>query len=108
MNAVVLSPCLVRAAALMLLLLLLLPKGDPVKDIVQPAVQGTRTVLEAAARHKGAGLRRVVVTSSVCGGCATGCCVKGTGCTRGTSRRQPPTQSDLPQFSALGMGMCVA
>eukprot|EP00878_Enallax_costatus_P022230 GHUV01023574.1.p1 GENE.GHUV01023574.1~~GHUV01023574.1.p1 ORF type:complete len:154 (+),score=30.10 GHUV01023574.1:333-794(+) len=40
--------------------------GDPNNDIVQPAVQGTRTVLEAAAKHK-PGLQRVVVTSSVCG-----------------------------------------
>jgi nucleoside-diphosphate-sugar epimerase len=39
--------------------------GDPNNDIVQPAVQGTRTVLEAAAKHKD-GLRRVIVTSSVC------------------------------------------
>lgn len=40
--------------------------GDPNNDIVQPAVQGTRTVLEAAAKHKPR-LQRVVVTSSVCG-----------------------------------------
>lgn len=40
--------------------------GDPNNDIVQPAVQGTRTVLETAAKHK-PGLKRVVVTSSVCG-----------------------------------------
>lgn len=41
--------------------------GDRDRDIVQPAVRGTRTVLEAAARHKAAGLKRVIVTSSVCG-----------------------------------------
>lgn len=41
--------------------------GDPNNDIVQPAVQGTRTVLEAAAKQKANGLRRVIVTSSVCG-----------------------------------------
>lgn len=40
--------------------------GDPNNDIVQPAVQGTRAVLETAAKHK-PGLKRVVVTSSVCG-----------------------------------------
>lgn len=41
--------------------------GDPSDDIVRPAVEGTRAVLTAAAKHKGAGgLRRVVVTSSVC------------------------------------------
>lgn len=45
------------------------PAGDPKLDIVQPAVEGTKTVLRAAAKHKGAGLQRVVVTSSVCGGC---------------------------------------
>ncbi|KAF8070868.1 TKPR1 [Scenedesmus sp. PABB004] len=39
--------------------------GDPTADIVQPAVQGTRAVLTAAAAVPG--LRRVVVTSSVCG-----------------------------------------
>lgn len=45
------------------------PTGDPKLDIVQPAVEGTKTVLRAAAKHKGDGLQRVVVTSSVCGGC---------------------------------------
>jgi len=41
--------------------------GDPNLDIVQPAIRGTRTVLEAAAKQKQHGLKRVVVTSSVCG-----------------------------------------
>lgn len=41
--------------------------GDPKLDIVQPAVEGTKTVLEAAAKQKAGGLQRVVVTSSVCG-----------------------------------------
>lgn len=41
--------------------------GDPKLDIVQPAVEGTKTVLQAAAKHKDSGLKRVVVTSSVCG-----------------------------------------
>ena len=36
------------------------------QDIVRPAVDGTKHVLQAAARHK-ATLKRVVVTSSVCG-----------------------------------------
>jgi nucleoside-diphosphate-sugar epimerase len=40
--------------------------GDPDLDIVQPAVRGTKAVLEAAAKQK-PGLKRVVVTSSVCG-----------------------------------------
>jgi hypothetical protein len=41
--------------------------GDPQLDIVQPAVEGTKTVLQAAAKQKASGLQRVVVTSSVCG-----------------------------------------
>lgn len=41
--------------------------GDPKLDIVQPAVEGTKTVLQAAAKQKANGLQRVVVTSSVCG-----------------------------------------
>jgi nucleoside-diphosphate-sugar epimerase len=40
--------------------------GDPVKDIVEPAVEGTKTVLEAASRSDPP-VSRVVVTSSVCG-----------------------------------------
>jgi dihydroflavonol-4-reductase len=40
--------------------------GDPDLDIVQPAVRGTKAVLEAAAKQK-PGLKRVIVTSSVCG-----------------------------------------
>ncbi|WIA11508.1 hypothetical protein OEZ85_011621 [Tetradesmus obliquus] len=39
--------------------------GDPDLDIVQPAVRGTKAVLEAAAKQKPA-VKRVVVTSSVC------------------------------------------
>ncbi|KAG2482420.1 hypothetical protein HYH03_018655 [Edaphochlamys debaryana] len=39
---------------------------DPARDIVAPAVEGTTAVLRGAARHKGAPLKRVVVTSSVC------------------------------------------
>lgn len=46
--------------------------GDPELDIVQPAVQGTRAVLKTAAKHK-QDVKRVVVTSSVCG--AQGVCV---------------------------------
>ena len=42
--------------------------GDPVKDIVEPAVEGTKTVLEAASRSQPP-VSRVVVTSSVCGEC---------------------------------------
>jgi nucleoside-diphosphate-sugar epimerase len=40
--------------------------GDPELDIVQPAVHGTEVVLEAAAKQKPA-VKRVIVTSSVCG-----------------------------------------
>eukprot|EP00882_Tetradesmus_deserticola_P026057 GHRQ01028670.1.p2 GENE.GHRQ01028670.1~~GHRQ01028670.1.p2 ORF type:complete len:135 (+),score=18.96 GHRQ01028670.1:314-718(+) len=40
--------------------------GDPDLDIVQPAVRGTKAVLEAAAKQK-PGVKRVIVTSSVCG-----------------------------------------
>eukprot|EP00879_Flechtneria_rotunda_P021795 GHRR01022982.1.p1 GENE.GHRR01022982.1~~GHRR01022982.1.p1 ORF type:complete len:315 (+),score=84.34 GHRR01022982.1:492-1436(+) len=39
--------------------------GDPNLDIVQPAVRGTQTLLEAAAKHKPS-VKRVIVTSSVC------------------------------------------
>jgi nucleoside-diphosphate-sugar epimerase len=45
----------------------MLRTGDPKLDIVQPAVEGTKTVLQAAAKQKANGLQRVVVTSSVCG-----------------------------------------
>jgi nucleoside-diphosphate-sugar epimerase len=47
--------------------------GDPKLDIVQPAVEGTKTVLQAAAKHKASGLQRVVVTSSVCGEARQSC-----------------------------------
>lgn len=39
---------------------------DPQRDIVDPAVEGTTAVLKAVAQHKD-GVKRVVVTSSVCG-----------------------------------------
>ena len=38
--------------------------NDPQKDLIDPAVNGTTTVLEAAGK---AGIKRVVVTSSVAG-----------------------------------------
>lgn len=38
---------------------------DPQRDIVDPAVEGTTAVLKAVAQHKD-GVKRVVVTSSVC------------------------------------------
>ena len=41
---------------------------DPQRDIVEPAVQGTRNVMLACAATKSS-LRRVVVTSSVAGEC---------------------------------------
>ncbi len=53
--------------------------GDPVKDVVNPAINGTRVLIEAAAKHK-ATVRRVVVTSSVCGRVPVGlhaCCLAG-------------------------------
>lgn len=40
--------------------------GDPQAQLVEPAVQGTRNVMEAAARNK-ATVRRVVLTSSCAG-----------------------------------------
>jgi hypothetical protein len=48
-------------------LYVMLLSGDPNLDIVQPAVEGTKTVLQAAAKQKANGLQRIVVTSSVCG-----------------------------------------
>ncbi len=39
---------------------------DPQRDIVDPAVEGTAAVLRAVAQHKDS-VKRVVVTSSVCG-----------------------------------------
>ncbi len=42
--------------------------GDPQKDLVDPAVNGTTNVLNAAGKaHDKAGIKRVVVTSSVAG-----------------------------------------
>jgi hypothetical protein len=70
-----------------------------VKDIVQPAVQGTRTVLEAAAKYKGAGgLRRVVVTSSVCGEAApaAGCWIAIWRCSSHAPAALPPPQHTCP------------
>jgi nucleoside-diphosphate-sugar epimerase len=40
---------------------------DPQSQLIDPAVQGTRNVLNSAAKHKDT-LARVVVTSSVAGG----------------------------------------
>lgn len=40
---------------------------DAARDIVAPAVEGTTAVLRGAAHHKGNPLKRIVVTSSVCG-----------------------------------------
>lgn len=39
---------------------------DPQNELIEPALQGTRNVLNAAAEHK-ATLKRVIVTSSVAG-----------------------------------------
>ena len=45
---------------------------DPQRDLIDPALLGTRNVLASAARHK-ASVRRVVVTSSVAGGRLIAC-----------------------------------
>lgn len=39
---------------------------DNIKDLIAPAVDGTRNVLASAIKHK-ASIKRVVITSSVCG-----------------------------------------
>lgn len=46
---------------------------NPQKDLIDPAVQGTKNVLASVAKHKGT-VKRCVVTSSVCGEHLQGLC----------------------------------
>ena len=45
---------------------LLQPENDPHKELIEPAVHGTKNVLQSVARSKNT-VKRVVLTSSVAG-----------------------------------------
>jgi nucleoside-diphosphate-sugar epimerase len=46
---------------------------DPQKDLLDPALKGTTTVLYSAAKSKHS-VKRIVLTSSIAGACRRMCC----------------------------------